>query len=133
MFQYINSIFTICIKRKILLSAHNMWTNLWAISYSFCDECQYARQLTYQSSIYIYIYQSWTKISLTPLRTGAKIVKATSQRATITSTVLLRLNTRRNAMGLLIARYLSILMAVIVNTEAATATPMNTNDYSVRQ
>lgn len=85
------------------------------------------------SSINAWKFNISTKISLTPLRTGAKIVKATSQRATITSTVLLRLNTRRNAMGLLIARYLSILMAVMVNTEAATATPTNTSDYLVRR
>lgn len=39
--------------------------------------------------------------------------------------MLLRLNTRRNAIGLLIARYLSTLIAAIVNTEAATATPVN--------
>lgn len=52
------------------------------------------------------------------------MIKATTQRAMITKTVLLRLKTRRNAMGLLIAKYLSMLIAVIVKTEAATATPM---------
>lgn len=51
------------------------------------------------------------------------MIKATTQRAMITKTVLLRLKTRRNAMGLLIAKYLSMLIAVIVKTEAATATP----------
>lgn len=64
-----------------------------------------------------------TVLILTALKTGAKMTKATSQRATITITVLLRLNTRRNAIGFLIARYLSMLIAVIVKTEAATATP----------
>lgn len=57
------------------------------------------------------------------MRTGAKIVNATTQRAAITMMVLLRLKTRLKAMGLLMARYLSMLIAVIVKTEAATATP----------
>lgn len=57
------------------------------------------------------------------------MIKATIQRATITRTVILRLNTRRNAMGLLIARYLSMLIAVMVKTEAATATPTKASGY----
>lgn len=60
------------------------------------------------------------------------MIKATIQRAMITRTVLLRLNTRRNAMGLLIARYLSMLIAVMVKTEAATATPTNVSSYQWR-
>lgn len=62
-------------------------------------------------------------VILTALRTGAKMIRATNQRAMITRTVLFRLNTRRNAIGFLIAKYLSMLIAVMVNTEAATATP----------
>lgn len=54
---------------------------------------------------------------------GTNILKATSHKITMTTTVLFRLNTRRKAIGLRIARYLSILIAVIVYTEAATATP----------
>ena len=65
----------------------------------------------------------WRHI-LTALRTGAKMLKATSQSETITISVLLRLNTRLKAIGLLIARYLSMLIAVMVKTDAATATPV---------
>lgn len=49
--------------------------------------------------------------------------KATTHRTAMTIIVLLRLNTLLKAIGLLIAKYLSILIAVMVKTEAATATP----------
>jgi len=73
------------------------------------------------------------RVLLTATKTGTKIAKATNQRTKITSRVLLRLNIRRNVMGLLIARYLSMLITVMVNTEAATATPVNMADYLVRE
>ena len=62
-------------------------------------------------------------VILTALRTGAKMIRATNQRAMITRTVLFRLNSRRNPIGFLIAKYLSMLIAVMVKIEAATATP----------
>lgn len=63
-------------------------------------------------------------MGLTALNTGANILRETTQSAAIIIIVLLRLKSRRNAIGLRIAKYLSILIAVIVNTDAATATPV---------
>lgn len=109
-----------------------------------CSRLSYTIRLWYIAEVYhIHTYTLWTGIStpimdlyrswvegvhylvtgLTALSNGANMLRATTHRAAITSMVLRRLNTRLNAIGLLIARYLSILIAVIVKTEAATATP----------
>lgn len=61
--------------------------------------------------------------ALTAIKTGVKILKATIHSEIIVIIVLLGLNILRTVIGVLIAKYLSMLIAVIVKTEAATVTP----------
>lgn len=62
-------------------------------------------------------------IILTAYKIGTKMVSETNHNKLITIIVVFLLKTLLNAIGLLIAKYLSMLIAVIVKTDAATATP----------
>lgn len=59
------------------------------------------------------------------------MLKATSHKDAIIIFVVFRLNILLKAIGLRIARYLSMLIAVIVKTEAATATPTSMEERNV--